>query len=49
MIQGGWPFVSWAYGIAYGGLALYGLSLWYRIDREAPSGEPRSRSNKDVP
>lgn len=32
MIQGGWPFVAWAYGLAYGGLALYGVSLWRRVD-----------------
>ncbi len=43
MIQGGWPFVAWAYGIAYGGLFSYGLYLWYRVDRSAsahPSDGP---------
>lgn len=29
-IQGGWEFIWAAYAIAYGSLALYGLSLWWR-------------------
>lgn len=29
-IQGGWEFVWASYAIAYGSLALYALSLWWR-------------------
>ena len=29
-IQGGWGFVWASYAIAYGSMALYGLSLWLR-------------------
>jgi hypothetical protein len=36
MIQGGWSFVAWAYGISYGGLVGYGLLLWYRVERPLP-------------
>lgn len=31
MMQGGWEFVGAAYGVAYGALALYGLSLYRRV------------------
>jgi hypothetical protein len=30
VIQGGWEFIYAAYGVAYGGLLLYGVSLWWR-------------------
>jgi hypothetical protein len=39
-IQGGWNFVWVSYGIAWGAIALYSLSLWLRRPK-APSG-PRS-------
>ena len=29
-IQGGWSYVWASYGIAYGSMALYALSLWRR-------------------
>lgn len=31
MIEGGWEFVMSAYGITWGVLALYALSLWFRF------------------
>jgi uncharacterized membrane protein YedE/YeeE len=34
-IQGGWEYVWTAYGIAYGVLALYSLSLWLRRPKQA--------------
>lgn len=34
-IQGGWEYVWTSYGIAYGALALYSLSLWLRRPRQA--------------
>jgi hypothetical protein len=34
MMPGGWDFVAWAYGIAYGALACYSLALWRRIDAD---------------
>jgi len=30
-IQGGWGYVWTSYGIAFGGIALYAVSLWLRI------------------
>ena len=36
MIVGGWEFVTAAYAIAWGGLTLYGISLYWRRYREAP-------------
>lgn len=30
VIQGGWEFIYSAYGLAYTGLLLYGISLWVR-------------------
>jgi hypothetical protein len=30
MIQGGWEYIGAAYGITWGVLILYGLSLWLR-------------------
>jgi hypothetical protein len=36
-IQGGWEYVWAAYGIAWGGLSLYAISLWTRW----PRGERR--------
>ncbi len=38
-IQGGWGYVWSAYGIAWGGMALYGLTLWLRHKRQAASKE----------
>jgi hypothetical protein len=39
-IVGGWDFVGAAYGVTWGGLALYALSLWVRRPRlHAPSKE----------
>ncbi len=32
-IQGGWEYIWTSYGLAYGSLALYGLSLWLRRPR----------------
>jgi hypothetical protein len=41
MIQGGWSYVWASYGIAYGSMALYALSLWrrYRSSSETPGDE----------
>ena len=41
MIQGGWSYVWASYGIAYGSMALYALSLWrrYRSSSETPAEE----------
>jgi predicted metal-binding membrane protein len=33
-IVGGWGYVWTAYGIAWGGLSLYAVSLWMRIRRQ---------------
>jgi len=33
-IQGGWEYVWASYAIAWGGLALYAVSLWARWPRE---------------
>ncbi len=40
-IVGGWAYVWAAYGIAWGALALYALSLWLRRAPSGPSQEPR--------
>jgi hypothetical protein len=34
-IQGGWEYVWTGYGLAYGALALYSLSLWLRRPKKA--------------
>jgi|GEM_PF-342073 len=34
-IQGGWGYIWSSYAIAWGSLALYGLSLWMRRPRKA--------------
>ncbi len=33
-IRGGWEYVWASYGIAWGGIVLYALSLWRRWPRE---------------
>ena len=33
-IVGGWEYIWAAYGVAWGGLSLYGLSLWMRRPRK---------------
>lgn len=33
-IQGGWGYVWTAYGIAWGGMSLYAVSLWLRIRKQ---------------
>lgn len=40
-IVGGWNYVAAAYGIAWGGLILYALSLWIR----RPRGEVKPPRN----
>ncbi|MDY7230732.1 hypothetical protein [Hyalangium rubrum] len=35
-IQGGWGYVWVSYGIAWGSLALYSLSLWLRRPKTSP-------------
>lgn len=40
-IQGGWGYVWASYGITWGVLAAYGLSLWLR--------RPRATSTKETP
>ncbi|HYH95246.1 hypothetical protein [Hyalangium sp.] len=37
-IQGGWGFVWVSYGITWGALALYSLSLWIRRPKNSPVG-----------
>jgi hypothetical protein len=38
-IQGGWEFVWASYAIAWGGMALYALSLWLRRPERRQKGE----------
>jgi len=35
-IQGGWSYVWASYGIAWGSIALYSLSLWLRRPKASP-------------
>jgi hypothetical protein len=35
-IQGGWGYVWVSYGIAWGSIALYSLSLWLRRPKTSP-------------
>ena len=35
-IQGGWGYVWTSYGIAWGSIALYSLSLWLRRPKTSP-------------
>lgn len=35
-IQGGWGYVWVSYGITWGSLALYSLSLWLRRPKSSP-------------
>jgi hypothetical protein len=35
-IQGGWGYVWASYGIAWGSIALYSLSLWLRRPKPSP-------------
>jgi hypothetical protein len=35
-IQGGWSYVWVSYGITWGALALYSLSLWLRRPKTSP-------------
>ncbi len=35
-IQGGWGYVWASYGIAWGAIALYSLSLWLRRPKTSP-------------
>ncbi|HEX8697206.1 MAG TPA: hypothetical protein VF815_00075 [Myxococcaceae bacterium] len=35
-IQGGWGYVWASYGIAWGAIALYSLSLWLRRPKASP-------------
>jgi hypothetical protein len=35
-IQGGWGYVWVSYGIAWGAIALYSLSLWLRRPKTSP-------------
>lgn len=35
-IQGGWGYVWVSYGITWGALALYSLSLWLRRPKSSP-------------
>ncbi|MFL5348023.1 MAG: hypothetical protein ACJ8AT_24800 [Hyalangium sp.] len=37
-IQGGWGYVWTCYGITWGALALYSLSLWLRQPKNSPAG-----------
>jgi hypothetical protein len=37
-ISGGWGFVWTSYGITWGALALYALSLWLRRPKNSPAG-----------
>lgn len=37
-IQGGWGYVWTSYGITWGALALYSLSLWMRRPKNSPAG-----------
>ncbi len=37
-IQGGWGYVWTSYGITWGALALYSLSLWLRRPKNSPVG-----------
>ena len=37
-IQGGWGYVWTSYGITWGALALYALSLWLRRPKNPPAG-----------
>jgi hypothetical protein len=37
-IQGGWGYVWVSYGIAWGALTLYSVSLWVRRPRTSPTG-----------
>jgi hypothetical protein len=47
-IRGGWGYIWSSYGIAWGSLALYGLSLWLRRPTPpSPSPSPSSRPSKD--
>jgi hypothetical protein len=39
-IRGGWGYVWSAYGIAWGGISLYALSLWLRRRNAAGKGNP---------
>lgn len=40
-IVGGWGYVWASYGIAWGGIALYALSLWLRRPRSPRNEEMR--------
>lgn len=42
-IQGGWEYVWTSYGIAYGALALYSLSLWLRRPQRTGSDSPDAK------
>jgi len=35
VVIGGWEYVWAAYGITFGALAAYGVSLWMRVRKEA--------------
>jgi len=37
-IQGGWGYVWASYGITWGALTLYALSLWLRRPKNSPVG-----------
>jgi hypothetical protein len=37
-IQGGWGYVWVSYGITWGALALYSLSLWLRRPKNSSTG-----------
>ena len=37
-IQGGWGYVWTSYGITWGALSLYALSLWLRRPKNLPAG-----------
>jgi hypothetical protein len=37
-VQGGWGYVWVSYGITWGALALYSLSLWLRRPKNSPAG-----------
>ena len=40
LIVGGWEYVWAAWGITWGALALYAVSLWLRRTSSDPSKEP---------
>ena len=45
-IQGGWGYIWSSYGIAWGSLALYALSLWLRRPGKAEN-DPLNNSMND--